>query len=60
MDFLYFILCDRVIIGKMLICKGRKRKGKKKKVSGTDDVVVNVAQQERSNNKYYTLTFKYI
>ena len=32
----------------------------KKKVSGTDDVVVNVAQQERSNNKYYTLTFRYI
>ena len=32
----------------------------KKKVSGTDDVVVNVAQQERSNNKYYDLAFRYI
>ena len=43
MDFLYFILCDRVIIGKMLICKRKEKKRKKKKVSGTDDVVVNVA-----------------
>ena len=43
----------------MLICK-RKEKKKKKKVSGTDGVAVDVAQQERSNNKCYALAIRYI
>ena len=34
MEIFYFILCDRVIIGKMLICKRKKKKKKKRKVVG--------------------------
>ena len=34
----FIFLCDRVIIGKMLICKRKEKKKRKKKVSGTDDV----------------------
>ena len=45
----------------MLICKRKekKKKKKRKKVSGINDVAVNVTQQERSNNKYYALAFRY-
>ena len=39
--------------------KEGKEKEKKKKVSGINDVAVNVTQQERSNNKYYALAFRY-
>ena len=60
MDFLFFILCDRVIIGKMLIGKRKEKKRKREKVSGTNDVVFNVVQQERSNNKCYASTYIYI
>ena len=60
MDFLFFILCDRVIIGKMLIGKRKEKKRKREKVSGTNDVVFNVVQQERSNKKCYASTFRYI
>ena len=51
---------DRVIIGKMLIGKRKEKKRKREKVSGTNDVVFNVVQQERSNNKCYASTFRYI
>lgn len=54
-------LCVRVIIVKMLICKRKeKKKKRKKKVSGTNDMAINVAQQKRSNNKCYALAFRYI
>ena len=42
----------------MLICKWKEKK--KKKVSGIDDVGADVTQPERSNNKCYTLVFRYI
>ena len=44
----------------MSICKRKEKKKKKKKVSGIDDMAADVAQQERSNNKCYTLAFRYI
>ena len=44
----------------MLICKRKEKKKKKKKVSGIDDMVADVAQQERSNNKCSISSFRYI
>ena len=43
----------------MLICKRKEKKKEKKKVSETDEKFNDVAQQGRSNNKYYTSAFRY-
>ena len=38
--------------------EGKEEEKKRKKVSGINDVAVNVTQQERSNNKYHGLAFR--
>ena len=55
--WIFFFFFD--VIGKMLICKRKEKKKEKKKVSETDEKVNDVAQQGRSNNKYYTSAFRY-
>ena len=54
--FFFFLGCDWENVN--LQKEGKEKE--KNKVSGIDDVATDVAQQEHSNNKCYTLAFRYI
>ena len=51
-----FFLCDWENVN--LQKEGKEKE--KKKVSGIDELAANMAQQQHSNNKCYTSTFRYI